>query len=195
MTERKTDKTAAIIGKNAIPASAHNGIFVPKSTKRWIVSQQRWTWIITIVWMAIANFWPPFGLYGFVCMFTPILLALTGWGKMGCARICPRGSFIGTFTRRISLGLTMPAWLHSKHFRFVLWAVMMGSFFGLMIWAVPRGVYTTARTVLYFMETATVLAFVAGVVFHPRSWCTICPMGYTSGNIRDFVSKHAFSKA
>lgn len=39
-------------------------------TKKWIKNQQSWTWIITISWMVIANIWPPFGLYGFVCMFT-----------------------------------------------------------------------------------------------------------------------------
>ena len=44
--------------------------------KRWIPSLQRWSWIITIVWMTIANIWKPFGLFGFVCMFTPIIIAL-----------------------------------------------------------------------------------------------------------------------
>jgi polyferredoxin len=162
-----------------------------KSPKYWLKSQQRWTWVITIAWMTVANFWPPFGLYGFVCMFTPIILALSGWGKVSCARICPRGSFIGTFTRRISFGREMPHWFHTKRFRFALWAVMMGSFIGLLIWAVPQGVYTTGRTVLYFMEAATVLAFLSGVVFRPRSWCTVCPMGYTSGNIRDMLKKRS----
>lgn len=155
----------------------------PKSPKSWVKSQQSWTWVVTVVWMAIANLWAPFGLYGFVCMFVPILLAASGWGKMSCARLCPRGSFIGKFTRHISIGLPMPVWMHTKAFRFALWAVMMGSFAGLMTWAIPRGVDTTGRTVLYFMETATALAFLTGVAFHPRSWCTICPMGTTSGNV------------
>jgi hypothetical protein len=170
--------------------------FVPpkadrKSPKYWIRSQQGWTWVITIIWMTIANIWAPFGLYGFVCMFTPILLALFGWGKVSCARLCPRGSFIGKFTRRISLGLEMPQWMHTKYFRFSLWALMMGSFFALMIWAIPKGVDVTGRTVLYFMETATLLAFLTGVIFKPRSWCTICPMGTTSGNIGRWVKNSA----
>jgi hypothetical protein len=83
----------------------------------------------------------------------------------------------------------MPSWIRSKRFRFALWAVMMGSFIGLMIWAIPKGVYITGRTVLYFMETATVLAFLTGVIFHPRSWCTICPMVTTSGNIRNGLKR------
>jgi hypothetical protein len=154
--------------------------------KKWIRTQQRWTWVITIAWMTVANFWHPFGLYGFVCMFTPILLALLGWGKMSCARICPRGSFLGTFCRSISVGLTMPAWMHGKYFRFTLWAVMMGTFAALMVWAIPKGIDTLGFTVLIFMESATALALIAGVLFKPRSWCTVCPMGYTSGKIRNW---------
>lgn len=159
------------------------------SNKKWIKSQQKWTWIITISWMVIANIWPPFGLYGFICMFTPILIALSGRGKMSCARICPRGSFIGKFTIPFSRKRVMPSWAHTKCFRFVIWLVMMGSFIGLMFWAVPKGIYTLGRTVLYFMEAATLIAFLVGVLFKPRSWCTICPMGFTSGNIRNLLNK------
>jgi hypothetical protein len=160
------------------------------SPKYWIKSQQGWTWVITITWMIIANFWAPFGLYGFVCMFTPILSAFSGWGKMSCARICPRGSFIGKFTKPFSFGLTMPVWMHTRCFKFILWSIMMGSFICLLIWAVPHGIDTLGRTVLYFMEAATAIAFLTGIIFKPRSWCTICPMGFTSGNIRSFLEKH-----
>ena len=159
------------------------------NTKKWIPSQQKWTWIITIIWMLIANIWPPFGLYGFICMFTPIIIALSGRGKMSCARICPRGSFIGKFTPVFSRKKVMPTWAHTKKFKFVLWAIMMGSFIGLMFWAAPKGIYTLGKTVLYFMEAATLIAFITGLIFKPRSWCTVCPMGFTSGNIRNFLNR------
>lgn len=159
------------------------------NAKKWIRSQQKWTWIITIIWMLIANIWPPFGLYGFICMFTPIIIALSGRGKMSCARICPRGSFIGKFTPAFSRKKVMPTWVHTKRFKFLLWAIMMGSFIGLMFWAAPKGVYTLGKTVLYFMEVATLIAFLTGLIFKPRSWCTVCPMGFTSGNIRNFLNR------
>jgi len=162
---------------------------INKSPKIWISTQQKWTWIITITWMTIANFWPPFGLFGFVCMFTPIVLALLGYGKVSCARICPRGSFIGLFSRPFSRGLSMPHWMHTKTFHWALWGVMMGTFAGLLVWAIPKGIDTLGRTVLYFMETATALAFLTGIIFKPRSWCTICPMGFTSGNISHLLSR------
>jgi hypothetical protein len=159
------------------------------STKNWIPSIQGWSWIITIIWMVIANIWKPFGLYGFVCMFTPVIIALSGRGKMHCARICPRGSFIRTFTGKISLGLPKPAFLKTNTFRWILWALMMGTFISLIIYSIPRGVYFLGNTVLIFMEAATALAFISGVLFTPRAWCTYCPMGFTTGNLRALLEK------
>ncbi|MDR0841536.1 MAG: 4Fe-4S binding protein [Christensenellaceae bacterium] len=162
--------------------------------KKWLPSIQGWSWIITIVWVAIANLWHPFGLYGLVCMFTPIIIALSGRGKMHCARICPRGSFIGLFTRKISIGLKKPAFMKSRAFHWALWGVMMGAFAGLLVWSVPKGVYIVGNTILVFMEAATVLAFLFGILFTPRAWCTVCPMGFTSGNLRGLVERASKEK-
>jgi len=159
--------------------------------KRWPASWQGWSWIITVIWMTIANFWHPFGLYGLVCMFTPIIIALTGRGKMSCARICPRGSFIGLVTRPFAFfSLKRPALFSKRAFKFCLWALMMGSFLGLMIWTIPKGdIELLGFTILVFMETATALAVIFGILFTPRAWCTFCPMGFTTENIRDILRR------
>jgi hypothetical protein len=162
-----------------------------KRSKPWIKSIQGWSWIITIVWITIANIWKPFGLYGFVCMFTPIVIALSGRGKMHCARVCPRGSFIATFTKPISLHLPKPAFMNRTFFRWIIWAAMMGTFITLIIYSIPRGVAFLGNTVLVFMEIATALAFLFGILFSPRAWCTVCPMGFTTGNIRTLTEKAA----
>jgi len=159
--------------------------------KRWPASWQGWSWIITITWMTIANFWHPFGLYGLVCMFTPIIIALAGYGKMSCARICPRGSFLGMAARPFAFfSLKRPSIMNKKVFKFFLWALMMGSFIGLMIWVVPKGdVDQLGFTILVFMETATAIGLIFGILFTPRAWCTICPMGFTTERIRDIQYK------
>jgi len=161
----------------------------PIGGKRWLKSIQGWSWVITIAWMVIANLWHPFGLYGLMCMFTPIITALSGRGKMHCARVCPRGSFIGKFTKPFSRGLKKPRFMSKRAFRWCLWAAMMGTFAALLIWAIPRGVDTVGFTILVFMETATAIAFVCGLLFTPRMWCTICPMGFTTENLRSLVNK------
>ena len=35
----------------------------------------------------------------------------------------------------------------------------------------------------------TILGVIMGVVFTPRSWCQICPMGYASGEIANKKKK------
>ena len=157
--------------------------------KRWLPNIQGWSYIITIVWMTVANIWKPFGLFGFVCMFTPILIALSGRGKMHCARICPRGSLIGKIGSKINLGLKKPRFMGTETFRTILWALMMGSFAVMIVVVIPRGLYATGHAVLVFMEIATGLAILSGILFTPRAWCTYCPMGTTTARIRRLLSR------
>ena len=157
--------------------------------KKWIPSLQGWSWIITVSWMTVANFWKPFGLFGFVCMFTPIVIALSGRGKMHCARVCPRGSFIGVINKHLSRGLKRPDVFAKKGFRFAVWAVMMGSFIVMLVLFIPKGIDALGNAVLIFMEIATALALITGILFQPRTWCTVCPMGFTTGNITGLLSK------
>lgn len=156
--------------------------------KRWIPSIQEWSWIITVIWMTIANIWKPFGLCGFVCMFTPIVLALCGRGKMHCARICPRSSLLAQVGRRLSIGLPHPKVFGKKWFRFTVWGIMMGSFIVMLIFTISKGVYALGNAILIFMEAATGIALVIGILFQPRTWCTICPMGFSTGNIRKLIN-------
>jgi polyferredoxin len=54
-----------------------------------------------------------------------------------------------------------------------------------MIWIIPTlDIFRIGFTILVFMETATALAVLFGILFTPRSWCTFCPMGTTTERIR-----------
>jgi polyferredoxin len=66
---------------------------------------------------------------------------------------------------------------------------MMGTFAVLVVWSIPQGVAVLGGTILIFMEVATGLAFLFGILFTPRAWCTVCPMGFTTGNIRGLLNK------
>ena len=172
---------------NVMTKKKQKGIIV--GGKKWIPTLQDRSWIVTIVWMTAANFYHPIGLFGFVCMFTPIIIAITGRGKMHCARICPRGSLIGKIGSIVNLGLKRPKVYSEKWFRPMLWAIMMGSFAVMLVFVIPQGIDTLGFSVLIVMEIATVLAILNSILFTPRQWCTICPMGYTSGNIRKLRNK------
>jgi polyferredoxin len=61
---------------------------------------------------------------------------------------------------------------------------MMGSFVILLVYSIPKGVYVVGNTILVFMEVATGVGLLMSILFQPRTWCTICPMGFSTGNIR-----------
>jgi hypothetical protein len=79
--------------------------------------------------------------------------------------------------------------MNSRAFHWILWGIMMGTFFSLFIYSVPQGVYVLGNTILIFMEVATGLAFIFGILFTPRAWCTVCPMGFTTGNLRSLLER------
>jgi polyferredoxin len=95
------------------------------------------------------------------------------------------------FTRPFTFfSLKRPALFNKKGFKFFLWALMMGSFAALMVWVIPKGdISRIGFTILVFMEAATALAVIFGILFTPRTWCTFCPMGTTTERIRGFQRK------
>lgn len=153
--------------------------------KRWVPSLFDWSWIVTVAWMAVANVWKPFGLFGFVCFLTPIAIALSGRGKMHCARVCPRGSLIQHIGQAVNLGLPRPKLYAKRGFRVAVWAVVMGAFITVLAVFAPQGVDALGNGILVFMEVMTVVAIANGVLFKPRTWCTICPMGFTTFNLKN----------
>lgn len=110
---------------------------------------------------------------------------------ISCHKHCirPRGSLIGKIGSIVNLGLKRPKLYGKKWFRPALWAVMMGSFVVLLVLVIPHGISALGNAVLIFMESATLLAITNGILFTPRQWCTICPMGYTSSNLRGLRKK------
>ncbi len=165
-------------------ATAKGGKVRSGASARWIDTLQDWSWVITLVWMGIANVWHPFGLFGFVCFLTPVSIALSGRGKMSCARVCPRGSLLGKAGAIWSRGLDRPEVFGRRWFRTLVWALVMGSFISLLINYIPQGVDALGFAILTFMETMTSIGIFIGYLYKPRTWCTICPMGTTTANLR-----------
>ena len=95
----------------------------------------------------------------------------------------------GKIGKYVNLGLKRPKLYSEKWFRPLVWAVMMGSFVVMLILVIPQGIFALGNAILIFMEIATALAIFNGILFTPRQWCTICPMGYTSGNLRNLRRK------
>ena len=144
----------------------------------------KWSWILLVTFFAL-SFWDiRFALLGFLCMAAPIGFAIAGKGKVHCSHYCPRGSFLGKFLPFVSLNKTLPGFMSTKWFKNAL-LVFMFSAFGTCLFRMGLGYENVGRAVFNMMLRSFLVAAVIGIIFMPRSWCKICPMGHAAGIIRN----------
>lgn len=149
-------------------------------------SLMEWSWIFMLLFFALSFLDIRFAYLGFLCMAAPIGFAVSGKGKIHCSHYCPRGSLFGKFLHFVSLKNSLPAFMNTKWFKYSL-LVAMFSAFGYCFYQMGAGLENVASAVLNMMLRSTLIGVIIGIVFMPRSWCKICPMGLVAGLIRDRV--------
>ncbi len=147
------------------------------------------TWPIIIFFFTSTLIDPLIGLAGLICIAFPLTLALTGKGKRHCSHYCPRGSFLGKFLPQISFGLPFPRWMDSKIFKMTLLIWMFG-IFGISIFFAGTDLIRLAQVITRIMFASFIIGIIIGLLFQPRSWCKICPMGTASGLISKTLTKN-----
>jgi hypothetical protein len=147
-----------------------------KARKISIVS---WSWILILLFFLLSFIHPLFGILGFACMFTPIIIAASGRGKMHCSHICPRGSFLGKFLPHISFKRPLLKWMKTTWFKTTLMILMFSRFIYTIVitWG---DINNLLRVVVTFLFASFLVGIIMGIIFLPRSWCQICPMGQMS---------------
>lgn len=155
-------------------------------------SIMKWSWIFIVTFFVLSFIDERFGLLGFICMMVPIGLSLSGKGKRHCSHYCPRGSFFGKFLGVISLNKKLPKFMSQKGFKSTF-LILMFVRFGYMIYELGFNYEKIGYAMFRFMFQSFILGVLIGIVFVPRSWCRICPMGHASGLIRDAKLKKSNS--
>lgn len=150
----------------------------------------KWSWIFMILFLSLSIIDFRFGLLGFICMGAPLYHALRGRGKIHCAKYCPRGSLLGVFLKRISLNNPAPKFLFTRKFKHGL-LIFMLSVFAFSMYHTGGELGKIAFAMFRFMTTSLVLGILMGIVFKPRSWCGVCPMGH--GTV--LIDQHKKKKA
>lgn len=152
-------------------------------------SHMEWAWIIMIgfLTLGIADF--RFGILGFACMGAPVYHALRGRGKVHCSKYCPRGSLLGKMLESFSLNRKMPKFMTTKAFKNGLLVTML-SVFSFAMYHAGFNFRHVAFAVFRFMTMSLVIGIIMGIIFKPRSWCVVCPMGHGTG----LIDKHFMKK-
>ncbi|WP_069998307.1 4Fe-4S binding protein [Cellulosilyticum sp. I15G10I2] len=143
-------------------------------------SHQKWSWIFMIAFILLSIIDFRFGILGIICMTTPMVLALRGAGKAHCSYYCPRGSLLGRFLQNISFQHNLPKWAKSNRIKNILLIIMISMLTLGMIHANREGfnLMQTGFTLFRFMTVSLGVGVIMGVIFKPRSWCQVCPMGH-----------------
>ncbi|WP_058485480.1 4Fe-4S binding protein [Defluviitalea phaphyphila] len=146
-------------------------------------SHMSWTWILMVTFFILSILDIRFGILGFICMGTPLYLALRGKGKIHCAKYCPRGSFLGNFLKYVTIDNALPKKINTPKFRNGV-LIFMLTVFGISLLNAGMNFNKIAMTMFRFMLVSSIVSILMGVFFKPRSWCQICPMGHATALIK-----------
>lgn len=151
-------------------------------------SHLKWSWIFLVTFMVLSIFDYRFGIFGFVCMTLPIIHVLRGDGKVHCSHYCPRGSFLGRFLDKISLNKSMPAEFRSKKVKNSILLFMVIMLLIALAKSYPSPI-AIGFAMFRFMLVSTLVAVMMGIIYKPRAWCQVCPMGHTTAMIDTKMKK------
>ncbi len=140
-------------------------------------SQMKWSWIFMILFLTLSIIDFRFGLFGFICMGAPMYHALRGRGKVHCSKHCPRGSLLGKFLKGISANKSMPRFMLTRKFKNGLLSFML-MVFAFAMYHTGGDPNKIAFAMFRFMSTSLIIGIIIGIVYKPRSWCAVCPMGH-----------------
>ncbi|MCT4605011.1 MAG: 4Fe-4S ferredoxin [Marinisporobacter sp.] len=159
-------------------------------------SHQSWSWILMVIFITLSIVDIRFGLLGFICMGAPIYHALRGEGKIHCSKYCPRGSILGKFLQLVSFNNQLPKAFRGRKAKNILLSIMMIMFTISLYHAFhqPNVIKAVAFAVFRLMMVSFVLGIIMGVIFKPRSWCQVCPMGHGTALIKESQDKKASKK-
>lgn len=148
------------------------------------VSQKRkspmeWTWIFAIIFFVLGLWDIRLSLLALACMVAPLAQVIRGKGKVHCQLHCPRGSFYHKWVGAISMNGNIPEFMKTHWFKRMIMVIMF-SLFGIGIIQANGDAALMGYALYRLIVISTIVGSIMGVFFKPRTWCTVCPMGYSS---------------
>ena len=92
-------------------------------------------WIVSIVYLTLGFFNILCAWIGLIFFFLPLIIAISGGGKLYCNLFCDRGQLLSLLGKKLKLSANRkpPEFLHKKWFRYGFLAFFM-VMFGQMLW-------------------------------------------------------------
>lgn len=135
-------------------------------------------WLLALVMLSVLALGWKYPLVGYVVP-AAMLTGLGGSlfrGRYVCGNLCPRGSFYDTFFSLLGGSRPLPPLLQSMGTRWTVVVALMG----FMVWRLLQNPADPLHWGLVFWQmclVTTVAGVVLGLIWHPRAWCGVCPIG------------------
>ncbi|MBO8128129.1 MAG: 4Fe-4S binding protein [Peptococcaceae bacterium] len=135
----------------------------------------------TLTWLglplvAVVGWWYPLlGFLLFGCMIGAVAVAFFR-GRHWCDWMCPRGAFFDVILGKISPKSRIPSLFRHTGLR-VFMIVIIFSVIGTQFYFHWGNAEQIGLALVRVLTVTTVIGILLGLIYHPRVWCHICPMG------------------
>lgn len=147
---------------------------LPRRLRGW----NKYIWTFLLIFLIIGWFVPVIGLTALICMLAPVIKAAFTGNRSWCASSCPRGIFNDVILKKISRNKAIPKVLHSKYVKIIFLLMIFYRFYlGISL---ASSVIDVGLVLVEMVSVTTAITIVLGILYHPRSWCAFCPMGFLS---------------
>ncbi|HNW92375.1 MAG TPA: 4Fe-4S binding protein [bacterium] len=145
--------------------------------KRKII-QRITMWLLPVIIIG-GIYWPylGFAVGGMMVLF--LVLAMFR-GRHWCGWFCPRGAFLEIAMSPLTTRRHIPALFRTTGFRWGVFVLLM-FFMLLRVWYAGSDLERLGFVFVTMCILTTAVALPLAVIFHPRTWCVICPMGTLQG--------------
>jgi len=133
---------------------------------------------IFVILLVAGWYLPLIGYFIPLCMVAGVGMA-TVRGRQWCNWYCPRGSFADIYLKLISPGKEIPAILRSTSFRLGILAFLMAMLTIQIVRLWPDW-FAIGSFFIILLTVTTIIGIILSVIYHQRSWCSICPIGSLS---------------
>jgi len=156
-----------------------------KNRVDFIQLYKRYNWILMFLFLILSIIDFRFGIMALLCIIPAFGMAMLNGNRKFCTIWCPRGNFLIRILKNWYKDLKTPALFRSKVFKNILFIVMFSMFIKALI-DTDGNLHKIGFVFFRFIFTSTIISIILGLLYKPRTWCQICPLGQGSqitGNI------------
>jgi polyferredoxin len=150
--------------------------------RKYKKSQLIMLWLLPLI--VIGGLFNNYLGYLVIAMMTFLLILAFFKKRYWCWNLCPRGAFLDLVVGPLSKNKKIPKFFFDNRFRIAVFAALI-SFLVIRILSTGGNLKAIGLIFVSMCLVTTILAFIMGLFFSKRAWCSLCPMGFLQEQIHN----------